>query len=85
MNLQILAADLAARCPELARDSMVNRETIIAGMLREALEPPTESESRARFERWAYRCMLGLKRYSDGNYEDPAAIIAWQAWQEAQR
>lgn len=35
MTIETLAADLAARVPELARDGIQNRQTIIANLIRE--------------------------------------------------
>ena len=60
MNLEILSALIAARIPEMSRDSATNNAEIIKGMLREEIDrqkssPPPPGDDGARLNQLEQR------------------------------
>ena len=95
MNIQILAAEIARRVPELARDSTTNNAELIAGLL-EGLNMERENQLCEELSQvisdkidpsvnveWM-RCSPDLPRYVNGlekEVELLRAILAYQAHQ----
>jgi hypothetical protein len=62
MNIEALAADIAARVPELARDGAQNRQDIIARLIRSELVSATSSDP---LNPWILKANAILKRELD--------------------
>ena len=65
MNITTLAAEIARRVPDMARDSATNNETLIAGLLRAELERFTaEAIRRLEAAHPQSRLAVAVARYN---------------------